>query len=302
MPKPAYIKRYSAIIRKLQRSPVNFQQLCFYLENESAISGYYLDISQRTFQRDIKDISSLFGIEIRCNKAQNIYYIDEEECADLHGMRLLEAYEMLDALRTTGNYTPYVFFESRRPNGTEHFYNLLRAAKEHKVTEFTYKKFYEDEPESRTVYPLALKESRGRWYLVAMDRKDDKIKTFGLDRITEPVISSRKFKVEKIPGVREIFKNCFGIINPAGSAPQKVVLSFTYQQGQYIKSYPLHESQQLVSEDEDENKVVVSLNIYITYDFIMELLSYGEEVMVVSPKSLITKIIKTNKNTLKMYE
>jgi predicted DNA-binding transcriptional regulator YafY len=36
---------------------------------------------------------------------------------------------------------------------------------------------------SRKVHPLALKESKDRWYLIAIDTKDKILKSFGLDRI-----------------------------------------------------------------------------------------------------------------------
>jgi hypothetical protein len=53
-----------------------------------------------------------------------------------------------------------------------------------------------------------------------------------------------------------------------------MTLSFDDYQGKYIKSLPLHESQQTISDS--ENELQIKLKLYITHDFIMELLSYGE--------------------------
>lgn len=266
------------------------------------MTGYDLNLSQRTFQRYIKEIGDLFDIEISYDKRQNVYYIAENGSSGQRSMRLLESYETLDILHSAGNYSSYVFFENRKPGGLEHFRLLLRAAQTHAVLSFAYNKFYEDKTDNRIAYPLALKEARGRWYLIAIDTKDQKIKTFGLDRIAYPEITSGKFKPGNIPDVQELFKNFFGIVNPPRSASRKVRLSFTFHQGQYVKAYPLHESQRVVSEDKPGDEIIVELHICITYDFMMELLSFGEEVEVLSPRSLRSDIIKTYQQALKMYE
>jgi hypothetical protein len=51
------------------------------------------------------------------------------------------------------------------------------------------------------------------------------------------------------------------------------VLSFNSEQAQYVKNYPLHSSQKIIKETKDE--IVFELYLYITGDFIRELLSYG---------------------------
>jgi predicted DNA-binding transcriptional regulator YafY len=285
----------------LQKGPTNFKELNFRLEDESKSFGYNLCISQRSLQRDINDIRNLFGIDIRNDKKRNVYYIVEDDETDPTNIRLLESYEMMDALRTTKNYMPYVYFESRKPAGMENFYILLRAAKEHKTLRFKYQKYYEQNIDTKTVHPYAIKESRGRWYLVARDLKDEKVKTFGLDRISTPIELLRPFK-GGVPDIDINFRYCFGIINPVDILPEKVSLLFTHDQGQYIQTYPLHHSQQLISEDTSSGEMTFELQIKITYDFIMELLSFSEDLEVLRPKSLAIQIKNIYKNTLGYYE
>ncbi|HEY1008579.1 MAG TPA: WYL domain-containing protein, partial [Daejeonella sp.] len=66
----------------------------------------------------------------------------------------------------------------------------------------------------RQVHPYALKEFRGRWYILAKDLKDNRIKTFGLDRIQYLEITKKRFTFPSDLNVGELFRNCFGIINP----------------------------------------------------------------------------------------
>jgi predicted DNA-binding transcriptional regulator YafY len=70
-------------------------------------------------------------------------------------------------------------------------------------------------------------------------------------------------------------------------------------QGKYIKSLPLHQSQQILVDNKAELRV--SLKLFITHDLIMELLSFGADVNVLEPKSLSYKIRNANKEAYKQY-
>ena len=65
-------------------------------------------------------------------------------------------------------------------------------------------------------------------------------------------------------------------------------MSFEPLQGQYIKSLPLHPTQKILTDNADELRI--SLTVFLTYDFIMELLSYGDTVQAVQPQELIDKL------------
>ncbi|MDG5800814.1 hypothetical protein QA597_10625 [Marinilabiliaceae bacterium ANBcel2] len=58
------LHRYNIIINRLRRSPASFNEIADELELESSLQEYDLNISKRTFQRDIANIEMLFGITI----------------------------------------------------------------------------------------------------------------------------------------------------------------------------------------------------------------------------------------------
>jgi predicted DNA-binding transcriptional regulator YafY len=145
---------------------------------------------------------------------------------------------------------------------------------------------------------LALKEHKDRWYAVAKDLKDDIIKSFALDRLTNLEITKAKY-TEMNFNVEDYFKHCFGIIRPEDEKPEEVILSFDPHQAKYIKSLPLHESQQII--EENENETVFRLKVFITHDFVMEILSYGETVKIIEPQNLISAIKGIYNETLKQY-
>ena len=78
----------------------------------------------------------------------------------------------------------------------------------------------------------------------------------------------------------------------------KVILSFEPEQGKYIKSYPIHESQVILADNQQELRI--KLTIFITHDLVMEILLYGMSVRVISPEHLVKKIkaIYTGANAL----
>jgi len=61
----------------------------------------------------------------------------------------------------------------------------------------------------------------------------------------------------------------------------------------------LHESQEILIDNELEVRVKVS--VFLTHDFLMEVLSYGENVKIIQPVSLIEEVKETLNNALKQY-
>jgi proteasome accessory factor B len=300
VPKETYLPRLSLIIKRLQKSPATYEQINDYLKRESEIHGYDYTISIRTFQRDIKDIYTNYEIEIANEKKdEKKYFIKNKPDDEEHNRRLLDAYQMKNIIEAAQDYKKYVFLETRRANGSEHFQELLYAVKNKKAITFNHFKYWEDIIRERTVHGLALKEAKGRWYLIAIDTKGNKLKTFGLDRMSDLEISKTSFRNKYDFNIKEMFLHSFGIINLENEKPQKIRLSFTWEQGQYVKNFSLHHSQKVIEEKGDE--VIIELYLSITDDFIMELLSFDEEVTVLSPKSLINQLKKIYTNALKKY-
>lgn len=301
MSKKQFLKRYSLIINKLRKKASSFEEIQKYLAEQSLNDEENYEISIRTFQREIKEIASTHGIEITYNRSQGVYeivYDGNEE----RNERLMESFEIIDALKISTNLSNHLILEKRRPLGTNNMNYLIHAIKNRNEIRFSYSKYWTGDlvDTQRKVQPLALKEARYRWYLIAKDLKDNRIKTFGLDRITNLEITSSKFILPENFNPEETFRHSFGIINENNKEPQKIVLSFSFEQGKYIKSLPLHHSQKELINDEKEYRI--ELLLHPTYDFVMELLSIGAEVKVLEPENLKMEMIEKLESTLKRYK
>jgi len=300
MSKRESIARYSLIIKELRKCPASFAEISKHLASESEWQKYNFNVSKRTFQRDLEDIRSLYNIDIQFDFSRKVYFIDvADEQPDVNE-RILEAFDIFNAFNLSDRLSNNIHFEKRRPQGTENLNGLLHAIKNHLQIKFTYQKFWEDEITKRIAEPYALKEFRNRWYVLANDLKDNHIKSFALDRLSDLDITKHPFQFPCDFNVNQHYKYCFGIISPNGHKPEDIELSFDPFQGKYIKSLPLHESQQILIDNEKELRI--KLTLVITYDFFMELLSYGENLRVIKPESLINDMKSTFKKALKLYD
>ncbi|HZY38179.1 MAG TPA: WYL domain-containing protein [Mucilaginibacter sp.] len=290
--------RQNALIQKLRQSTGNtLIELQAYMQNLPQLDGS--EYSERTFFRDVKTIRTAHKIDIDYDRKNKIYRITTP--TDELNIKALESFEMLAALMREGNFSEFVLFSSRRPQGVQYFQQLLKAIKAYKIVKFNYQEFYEDRIDNCTVEPYALKEFKGRWYLLAKNQNDNKIEAFGLHKMSMVDTKPGKFKYPTGFDPKQLFKNCFGILLPdERDEVKKVILSFHTQQGKYVKDYPLHESQKEIIDNDEEYRI--SLNVYIKFDFIMEILSYGEDVEVIAPESLRIEVKKRYSQASKLYD
>jgi len=298
MTKRESVLRYIHIMNKLRTGPATFEQIDAYLLKHSELQGSNFNMSKRQFQRDLKDIESIFEVEVKYDFKLKVYAINEDENSEM-SKRRMEALDVFNALKIGESSSQSIHFEKRKPQGTENFHGLLHAIKNQLQISFTYQKYWEDTITYRTVEPYALKEFRNRWYILANDLKDQQMKSFAFDRLTELEITKKRIQPNANFDVNEYYQFCFGIISPSDHELQEVILSFDPVQGKYIKSLPLHETQEILIDNDQE--IRIKLKVYLTHDFLMEILSHGENVKVISPDSLIDSLKNSYQKALIQY-
>ena len=293
-------KRHMLIRNKLLRTSkgATFAEIADYLSRQSELDGDNFNISKRTFLRDIKEIYEIYGIDIQFDRSQKVYYIENDFDKEANN-RFFEAFELFNALKMNEQNRQYIHLEKRQASGTEHLYLLLHAIKNRLQVSFSYQKYYMEKPEQRVVNPLILKEFKNRWYLIARKQDDKQIRRYALDRLSDLETSRVHFPEDTDFDMDKMYQHCFGVIYPGEIEPQKIVLSFDPFQGNYIKSLPLHETQKILIDNDKEFRV--SLNIYLTQDFIMEVLSYGETVKIIEPKSFAEEMKEVYHKALGQY-
>ena len=282
----AHLQRQLALARRLQhlKQPCSFAMLQAYLLEQTAWRDVTSSYSKRTFERDVQAIAENLGIGIRYDARQRGYVLDESEALLPGQQRLLEAMELHAFLQLPAALAPYVQLEPRRPLGLELLRPLLGALQAQQLVEFSYGKFWEEQPTHRVIGPLLLKEFRGRWYMVGVKADTEELRCFGLDRMSDLSVSDRRCPLPVGFTAATYYEHAFGITRPDGGEPQDILLSLTPTQGRYVQSFPLHCSQQVLSQTATETRI--GLRVFDTHDLRMELLSMGEEVKVLAPAEL----------------
>ena len=128
MSKKQFLKRYSLIINKLRKKASSFEEIQKYLADQSINDDENYEISIRTFQREIKEIASTYGIEVNYNRSQRVYEIVYDGNDD-RNERLMESFEIINALKISSNLSNHLILEKRKPLGTNNMNYLIHSIK-----------------------------------------------------------------------------------------------------------------------------------------------------------------------------
>ncbi len=296
MAKREYIQRHLLIIKRLKKRPSSFNELHLYLLEQQEITGENFDISQRTFQRDIKDIYTIYGVEIKFNKSLERYEV-VEVVEENDYERLFESFETLSAINLSNHLGKKIILERKATKGTEHLHGILYAIDANLLLSFQHQSYWKTEPTTRIVQPLLIKESQYRWYLVCWDTEKREVRNFGLDRISDFQVLQQKGE-ELAIDLSHYYSHAIGI--ETYETPQKIVIEASSFQAQYLKSLPIHVSQKVIKET--DGKCVFEYFVHPTHEFETQILKYGEEVKVVEPESLKVNLKKRIEKMSALYQ
>jgi predicted DNA-binding transcriptional regulator YafY len=292
------IIRALLLIRKIKSGGRNITLgvLAQYIDEQMEIRGIQAGTSESTLKRDLKYINDQLMVKIDFDRRNRTYYINNAHSVwDIS--ELLDPFEILNSLSADTGLKEIVLVEKYRPKGVEHLRQLIYAIKQRVVINFNYDKFNAANTTDRVLEPYAIKQVRGRWYVVGHQLPEKKLRTFGLDRIADLIITSKKFSKDERVDIPKQFRDSFGIYSSDEYPVEKVVLSFDATDGSYLETFPLHSSQHRINTD-NNNEFRIGLTIKITHDFVMELLSRSNSLKVIEPQSLRDKITEIYKMAL----
>lgn len=297
MAKENQIRRLGIIINKLRHVDyISAPDLIEYVKRTmSQQCGEETGYTMRTLQRDFGTIRRLFGIEIRHNG--NGYSIVLNNSLANFYEELLCNFEILNAIDSDSAIQQYILADHRHHAQSSNIADILDAIRNRLTVEFDYTLFRHDNlVVTKQIEPYYLKESQHRWYLVGYDT-DKKLKCFALDRISLFRIAADKpFTRREDIDIPALFRESFGIWNNPQIPVEEIILRYNSLDGKFVKTLPLHESQEIVS-DNDEG-LVIKLRLRITNDFVMELLSRSSSVEVIKPASLRQKLYDIYKQAI----
>ena len=185
-------------------------------------------------------------------------------------------------------------FEERQPilqtmrppvsRGFEYFDLFYKACSEKIPVSFIHFSYKKRTFKSIVIHPFLIKEFENRWYIIGYSEAHEEVRTFGLDRVSEPLLLKSKYFETDIKVVHEYLHAVYGVF-PIPKAKLQTIKIMASQLGtHYFQAYPLHESQTIHKESNGTS--------WITFELIPSIelcryfLSQGRHVVIVSPRWL----------------
>lgn len=191
-------------------------------------------------------------------------------------------------------------FEAAPGNaGSEHLGLLLEAIQRKLQINLRYQKFTAEKAQQYTLQPLLLKEYRNRWYLIAFRPEREMVQSFGLERIRSAELTEKPFSPPKGFDPEDYFSRSVGI-TAFKAKPVKVEFRADPVTARYIETQPIHQSQRKIKQTKDG--MTFGLEVLLTEELIMYLLSLGPRVRVTAPEALREQVLTRIKSTLQQYE
>ncbi|RFS23846.1 WYL domain-containing protein [Chitinophaga silvatica] len=325
------VSRYRWIderLRSKQKPKPTLENLIEYVSEKMGV-----DVSVRTIQKDIQDMRHdpelNFMAPIVYDRSSGTYkYSDDSfsisnspiEEADLQGLEIaigiLEQFRSLPVIRQFEDAILKIaaslkmnreaqqhkglikFTRSSQYKGAEFIPEIVDAIKNLEIIRIAYQSFDRDQPKEHWVEPYHLREYQHRFYLIGKSQTRNAVVTFALDRVVKLWPTMKHFDEQNFDDA-SYFKHAIGI-TVHDADPENVMLSFAPRQGKYIKSQPIHSSQEIIADNADECQI--SLNVVINPELIMTLLSYGAQVKILAPQHLADKVAEEAKAMTMLYQ
>ena len=261
---------------------ITFEQINEKWLNSDISDGVELPL--RTFHKWRVAVEEMFGLIIDCERKGGYHYyisnIEELKNGTIRNW-LLNTISVSNLLIDNIQLKDRILLENV-PSGQEYLSTIVEAMKNSTSLTITYKSFWKDSSNTFEVEPYCIKLFKQRWYMVARSPYYDQVLIYSFDRILNLSVNKEvKFNMPQSFSSEEFFEDFYGVIADSQYDLERVVLKVSSGQANYLRSLPLHHSQQEVQRE--ENFSLFELCIRPTYDFIQEILRNGEEIEVLEP-------------------
>ena len=259
------------------------------------------DLPRQTFDRWKSGILDLFGILIDCEQHGGYhYYIANPKELSEGKLRtwLLNTYGTAETLSSNLSIHDRILTENI-PSSQDHLSTVLEAMKSNNMLHITFKAFTMKEPKRFLVEPYCVKMSAQRWYMLARNTEHKNLRLYSLDRIETVEISNTRFVLPDDFNAKDYFAEFFGIVLDESVPLQTIILRADKYHQNYMRTLPLHPTQREIFACDDYADF--ELKLRPTYDFYMKLMSFGNMIKVLEPKTLQEEICKWLENTIEMY-
>ncbi len=287
------------------------------------VTGNENGVSERTLRNDIKlmrdEPPAGFGAPIEV--IDGLYYYDDPDFGIFKGLTqneqealrqlddliqslpeenlpvLEDIKKLINRLEIAGTFTdiysfPMLILENNpHVKGLEWLDDIYEAMENRQKLNIDYDSFLGDGDFEGTVCPYFVREYRNRWFLIGKYEGDPDAEfyTIPLDRIKK---IKRLDKIclndEEKEKVLKKFDEIIGVTYIKENPNQKIVLTFKKPANGYIKTKPLHHTQQILKDSDEET--TIQIQVRQNYELWQEILKFIPNVKIIEPDDLKEKI------------
>ncbi|MBQ6955915.1 MAG: WYL domain-containing protein [Bacteroidales bacterium] len=270
-----------------------------YRYNDSISNGG--EYALRTFHDHRKSVEELFGIEIACNRSDNRYYIrdtDDIKSPGYFRKWLLETISLNNTIAANDRLRDRILLEDV-PSTTPALIPLLAALRENIMVNFQYHPFDKDVVNPYNDFqPWTLKMYKRRWYVYG-SVPEKGMRIFSLDRISDVEPTGQTFQLPEDFDAEAVFFGTFGAYVTVKDQPQTILIKTDEWQAKYLRSLPLHKSQEEV--ERTPEYTIFSLFVKPTYDLKQEILTMNIHAEVLAPVAFREEIQANLSEMLNKY-
>ena len=168
--------------------------------------------------------------------------------------------------------------------GYENFNTLFKACKNQYPISFSHYSYNNREFKAILVHPILLKEFENRWYLVGYSEAHKSIRTFGLDRIYEPLHLKKQYIDSDDKEVDSYCNDIYGVYPIENQPKQSITFLTSAKITNYFEAYPIHSSQR--SEKNEYGSCFFTIEVVPSIELIRLFRSYGKNLEVINPQWL----------------
>lgn len=199
---------------------------------------------------------------------------------------LIPRMELAFELVSSGDIGPISYQENQDLKGRELVGVLFNMIIKKTPIEIIYKPYNKDE-EVVNVHPYHLKQHNNRWFLFCFNENYQAVSNYPLDRIEGVKEISINYKESSINWL-DYFDDIIGVTKPQDALIKVVHLKFSEGRINYVLTKPLHGTQKI--DRTDPTGLTVKIEVIPNPELYQLILSFGEDVKVISPPEVVSAI------------
>lgn len=197
---------------------------------------------------------------------------------------------------------PVIDFEKNENlQGINYLDTIYHAIVDKQSLRMTYKSFKAREATSFIFYPYLLKEYKNRWFVFGLQQGAPMLKNLALDRIQQlEIVKNEPYRENKLFDPLTFFDDVVGVTKSVNQQVEKITFLVTKEHAPYIRTKPIHKSQQVIEHNED-GSIIFEIEVIVNQELQREFLGFADGIRILSPNSLVRFMTKKFKKAIEGY-